>query len=165
MTIGAKETMQVQRFLLTSLVCWGLYLLAQILSAPELALWRSYLSRLAVGVIGCWCVWRARTSTRWPRLTASAALLLLAWFGYQELQRFWLVAEPSEFSHAIEGLFAWHALSMQARYSQRDWLHLITEAYSFAFMPALQVATLAFVVRHRRAPSNPSPQPTAFGGG
>jgi hypothetical protein len=91
--------------------------------------------------------------------------LLLAWFSYGELQRFSLVAEPNEYSRAIKDLFAWHALSIQARYSQGDWLYLITEVYSFGFMPALQVAALAFVARRRHAPSNLSPQPTAFGGG
>ena len=164
MVTGTKETSQVQRFLLMSLACWGLYLLAQVLSLPDLDLWRPDLLRVAVGILGCWCMWRARTSTRWPRWTALAATLLLAWFSYRELQ-LWLVAEANQYARSIKDLFVWHALSIQFRYSQGDWLHLITEAYSVVFMPASQVAALAFVARHWRARSNLSPQPTVFGGG
>ena len=89
MTTGAKETMQVQRFLLTSLVCWGLYQLFQTLAEAEIA--------------------------------------------------------------------------TQARYSQGDWLHL--RGMLFRRHAGIAGGDAYVVARHRRAPSNLSPQPTAFGGG
>jgi hypothetical protein len=169
---------EIQRFIAADFASWLLWLIAQVVYVPERALSASYVAHLSViasyvahlsvPVLGALFLWRARQTTRWPQWAAGAAILFLVCFGYREAVKFLLVLEGSDVASYLRGVndvFVWHVLSIQGAYSRRAWSRVLIEIYSFVLMPALQISALIFVLRRSRAPSNPAPQPTAFGGG
>ena len=139
-----------RRFISVLLWVWAIYLVAQVLSPASLDYLGSYLVRLGIGALGTVCVWRSRRNPRhWSKLILAASVIYLAWFVYRQSTFF--ILEGSDLLsvwNGVLGVLVFHALSVSHHYARDYGLWLFTDLYTWVLMPALQVAAIAFVVRH-----------------